>query len=159
MAKVTLRIVGLFFNESFDMTLKKSTTVKDVVDEFRRRNPGRLSYVEESVRPSPKSFTCKLNGIYNFDGLNTPTTDPGTSLGGKPVRTGEFTLAEAKFDTYVLAWQYYVVSKGGKVKSKTPPSRGFTFWNATPPDYRIVKDDTIIWRLVAIAKATEYHNS
>jgi hypothetical protein len=158
MAKVTLRIVGLFFNESFDMTLKKSTTVKDVVDEFRRQNPGRLSYVEENVRPSPKSFTCHLNGKYNFDGMGGPAGDLGKSLGDNKLKKGEFTLSEADLGTYKLAWQYYVVSKRGTVRSKTKKTRGFKFWNQEP-DYQITENDTIIWRLVAIAKATEYHNS
>ena len=157
MATVTLRIVGLFFNETFEMPISEITTVKDVVDEYIRQKPGTLSYIPQTDKPSPFSFTNNVKEKYNFDGLGGPAGDSGKSLGNKEIKPGTFTLAEAEYDTFELAWQYYVVSKRGTVKSKTPKTRKFTTWGATPPNYRIVEDDKIIWRLVAIANATEYH--
>ena len=154
MATVTLRIVGLFFNETFKMELTNATTVKNVVDACIVLNSG-LSYVPEISRPSPFSFTNILNGKYNY-GKGARDNDSGKSLGNNKVKTGTFTLAEIESEHFDLAWQYYVVSSRGKVKSKTPPTRKFTTWDATP-NYRIVEGDTIIWRLVAIANATKYH--
>lgn len=153
MATVTLRIVGLFFNETFEMELTNTTTVRDVVDACIALHPG-LSYTPEIARPSPFSFTNILNGKYNY-GKGARKNDSGKSLGNNKVKAGTFTLAEMESEHFDLAWQYYVVSNRGKVKSKTPPTRKFTTWDATP-DYRITANDTIIWRLVAIANATIY---
>lgn len=161
MAKVTLRIVGLFFNEEVNIALSPNLTVRNVVDEYIRLNPilanaGGLEY-ELETDTTVKSFTYNFNGKFNYKGIN-PVTGRTTSLGGKTRAAGIYTLSESltrEFTTanVFLTWQYYVVSRRGKVKSKTPVNRGFKPWGKVPPDYTIADGDTIIWRLVAIVNA------
>jgi hypothetical protein len=161
MAKVTLRIVGLFFNEKFDMTLSANTTVKNVVDAYIKQSKlanggvSKLTYLPQKNK-TVRSFTYHFDGTYNFDGLGGPAGDTGRSLGDDILKAGIFKLAEMDYDVFKLAWQYYVVSPTGEVKSKTPSTRKFTKWGETP-DYHIADGDEIIWRLVAIYKA-EYES-
>jgi hypothetical protein len=152
MAKVTLRIVGLYFNETFEMAINETTNVQKVVDEYIELKHD-LSY---GVQPngSLASFTYDFNGKYNFNGFSGTGPEDGPTLNNKNLQAGTYTLAEAMIEETktLLAWQYYVVAKSGTVKSKTKASRGFKFWNQAP-DYLITDGDTIIWRLVAIYDA------
>lgn len=152
MAKVTLRIVGLYFNETFEMALDETTNVKNVVDEYI----GLRHNLRYGLQPngSLASFTYDFNGKYNFNGFLGTGIGDGPTLNNKNLQAGAYTLAEAKIEETktLLAWQYYVVAKSGTVKSKTKVTRRFKFWDQAP-DYRIVDGDTIIWRLIAIYDA------
>ena len=164
--KITLRIVGLYFNKPVHIENKKGLNVKDVMDKYRAEHPlsqpNGLDYLltpayttEELVLTTIKH---NFSGDFDFDASGTTTRPPdGPSLDNVQRKSGIYTLGEDLEDHFPdkrvgLAWQYYVVSPTGKVKSKTPVSRKFKRFDATPPDYTLENDDTIIWRLVAIAR-------
>jgi hypothetical protein len=94
MPRVTLRIVGLFFNESFEMPLPVGTTVKNVVDEYITLFPGKLSYVPQINKPSPLSFTYEFDGSFNFDSFPGVSPDDGPTLGKNHRQAGRYTLSE-----------------------------------------------------------------
>ena len=165
MAKINLRIVGLYFNEEVNIPLKKGLTVKDVVDEYIKDKGnssvvGGLSYTPNpyTTGSSVISFTHNFSGSFNYDGLPGISLVDGPTLGKRKRKAGVYTLSEETLKTELaeekifLTWQYYVVSKGGKVKSKTPSSRKFTRWG-NPPDYKFKDGDSVIWRLVAVYDA------
>ena len=166
MAQINLRIVGLYFNEEVNIPLKKGLTVKDVVDKYIERNndisiAGGLDYTPPNPYTpgsSVESFTYNFNGSFNYDGLPGISLVDGPTLGKRKRKAGVYTLSEETLKTELaeekifLTWQYYVVSKGGKVKSKTPSSRKFTRWG-NPPDYKFKDGDSVIWRLVAVYDA------
>ena len=162
MAQINLRIVGLYFNEEVNIPLKKGLTVKDVVDKYIERNndisiAGGLDYTPPNPYTpgsSVESFTYNFNGSFNYDGLPGISLVDGPTLGKNNRRAGTYTLSETLLATEeaFLTWQYYVVSKGGKVKSKTSSLRKFTPWGDAP-DYKFKDGDSIIWRLVAVYDA------
>jgi hypothetical protein len=167
---VKLRIVGLYFNEPVTITDRIGLTVKDVMDEYIRlhddiNTPGGLkyhTYISSRGTENIGTIIYHFNGIYNFDGNNTLSTPPdGRSLGDKDRLDGIYQLSENLEESLPdhsktgLAWQYYVVSPGGKVKSKTGAARSFKSFGEAP-DYNIQPDDTIIWRLVAIAREPNF---
>jgi hypothetical protein len=174
--KVNLRIVGLYFNESVEVDETTNPTVRDVMDEYIKNNreiakPGGLEYGRFPIngRDFVTTLTYHFPGLYNFepDGVLTVPKD-GTSLGGLTRAAGIYTLSESLEDQFSdtkvgLVWQYYVVSETGEVKSKTPESRGFNgFGEQLPPlvaggpPQPLAAQDTIIWRLVAIARRPNF---
>jgi hypothetical protein len=166
---VRLRIVGLYFNETVTIEDKEELTVRDVLDKYISDHPdlsvpGGLEYVRYPIfsdrQDYVKAFNYHFNGSYNFDadGVSDGRKD-GRSLGKSERKAGVYSLSEDLEDEFTtsnvgLAWQYYVVSKGGSVKSKTPASREFQpFGNREAAlRYRLADEDTIIWRLVVIAR-------
>lgn len=177
---VKLRIVGLYFNENVVVDDAPTTTVRTVLDEYIRLNPniavvGGLQYIS-STNGFVNTLTYHFGGTFNFDGnnvLQSPPAGPptasfpdGISLGRIPRLEGIYTLSEYMEDLFPdnkvgLVWQYYVVSKKGKVKSKTPVSRGFSGFGEPLPVVRGVQQvfaegDTVIWRLVAIVREPNF---
>ncbi len=169
---VRLRIVGLYFNETVTINNKRNLTVRDVLDKYIKENPdlsvpGGLEYIRfplvRNGEDYVKTFNYHFGGDYNYDG-DTPnvTVDNGTTIGNNRRDPGIYSLSEDLEDEFStpnigLVWQYYVVADNGDgvVKSKTPPTRGFTPFGADP-DYDIEDGDVIIWRLVAIARKPAY---
>ncbi len=179
---VRLRIVGLYFNHTVRIEDARGLTVRDVLDEYIRLNPnlavpGGLEYQRFPVLGNNNDFVTAFvyhfSGNYDFDGNNVilmqPTGPDGTSLGDNERREGIYKLAESFEDDGLLArgaglvWQYYVVSAAGVVKSATPVTRKFQGFGekkleplpvppVVRPQYDFVNGDTIIWRLVAIAR-------
>jgi hypothetical protein len=172
MINVKLRIVGLYFNATVRVEDNPNLTVRDVMDEYIRMNPnlavpGGLEYGRFPIGTT--DFVTRLTyhypGKYDFDGNNVLVPQPvgvdGPTLGKKDRPAGIYTLGENLEDQLLdkkagLVWQYYVVSPGGVVKSKTPASRGFQGFGVTPPSYNFENNDTIIWRLVAIAREPNF---
>lgn len=176
--KVKLRIVGLYFNKTVKILDSPTLTVRNVMDEYIRLNPnlavpGGLEYTRyPQINPDGsigdvdfvRAISYHHDGVFDFDGNNIKNLQPagpdGTSLGDNPRRAGIYTLSEDLGDQFTspgvgLVWQYYVVGADGVVKSKTPSSRGFKSFGAIP-DYNIEDKDTIIWRLVAIARKPNF---
>lgn len=181
--KITLRIVGLYFNKPVYFDDLTGVTVRDVLDEYIRLNPdlskpGGLEY-SRFPRNKPtgtdflKTFTYHFEGDYDYNGdgiiVPQPGGPDGTSLGNKKRDEGIYTLSEDFEDnladkTVGLIWQYYVVApetKDGRgvVKSRTPESRKFNaFGDNTSPGYTLEDGDTIIWRLIAIVRSPNFLN-
>lgn len=166
---VRVRIVGLYFNQPVSIEDNPNLTVRDVLDEYIRLNPnlavpGGLEYTRFPIgtTDSVTTLTYHYGGVYNFDGNNVLTDPPdGPSLGNIDRPAGLYTLSERFEDDFTtlgvgLVWQYYVVSALGLVKSRTPASRGFQGFGQTPPMYNLANGDTIIWRLVAIARTPNF---
>ena len=179
---VTLRIVGIYFNEPVIIDdAPGPLTVKNVLDEYIRIHPdlsvaGGLEYIrfpfEKDGKDFIKTFNYNYPGIYNYDGNDTlvVATDPekptivapdGHSLGKQPRTEGIYTLSEDFEDQFNskkigLVWQYYIISKDGINKSKTPVSRGFKPFGATPPIYLLEDGDVITWRLVGICREPNF---
>jgi hypothetical protein len=175
--KVRLRIVGLYFNTTVKINDNINLTVRDVMDEYIRLNPnisvvGGLEYVRYPKTGGSDDFvrtlTYHFGGKYDFNGDgDTNDAVDGKSLGNKTIAKGIYTLSEDLEDGIPgyqagnkvgLAWQYYVVGANGKVKSATPASRQFSSFGKVSPDYDIEDGDTIIWRLVAIARKPNYQD-
>jgi hypothetical protein len=177
---VNLRIVGLYFNEMVivdDNDVTKPITVRDVLDAYIKANPtlakpGGLEYNRFPIggRDFVTAFTYHFPGTFNFDGNDTVIIPPdGPSLGDQTRPAGIYTMAEALEDRFTdksvgLVWQYYVVASDGTLKSKTPESRGFNGFDerlpiplagTNPPPF-LANNDTIIWRLVAIARKPNF---
>ena len=175
---VKLRIVGLYFNETISIEDRVELTVRDVMDEYIRLNPnlsipGGLEYVRypelpmrDPSRDFVRTISYHFNGNYNFDADRTGVVPPdGNSLGNRPRPAGIYTLSEDLEDYFPnihkagLAWQYYVVSESGTVKSRTRVKRDFQSFGevvTTGFKYNLSQGDTIIWRLVAIAREPNY---
>lgn len=169
--KVKLRIVGLYFNKTVKILDSPTLTVRNVMDEYIRLNPnlalpGGLEYTRYPIGSVDfvRAISFHHDGVYDFEGNNIRNLQPagpdGTSLGDNNRLPGIYTLSEDLEDEFTsrgvgLVWQYYVVGSNGTVKSKTPASRGFKSFGATP-DYNIADGDTIIWRLVAIAREPNF---
>lgn len=175
MAKVKLRIVGLYFNSSVtidDAKIQAGVSVKNVLDTYVALKPvteaGGLAYAVKQdfgdplSRPyeSVLSFTHNFVGRYDFDGNgSTADTVDGPTLSGSDREEGIYKLQEgtiAGVTSGVLGWQYYVESFAGVLKSKTVRGasidKGFNYFAEVPeaPEKRIADGDTITWRLVAI---------
>lgn len=174
--KIKLRIVGLYFNKTVAIENKKGLNVKDVMDKYIHENPlsvpGGLEYTRATAYTVPELVitTIKHNfsGDFDFEGDNDEAgTADGPSLGDVKRESGIYTLTEDLEDHFPkdekgkgragLAWQYYVVAPSdevgkGIVKSKTPVGRKFKRFDDATPDYTLEDGDTIIWRLVAIAR-------
>jgi hypothetical protein len=167
---INLRIVGLYFNETVVVDADLNPTVRDVLDEYIKGHreiaqPGGLEYSRFPIngRDFVTTFTYHFGGDFNFDGNNVVQIPPdGPSLGKIERAPGIYTLSESLEDQFSdtkvgLVWQYYVVSAGGVVKSKTPDTRGFSgFGEPLPAGLGLANDDSIIWRLVAIARRPNF---
>jgi len=167
---VNLRIVGLYFNETVVVDDAPTTTVRNVLDEYIRLNPeiakpGGLEYGRFPIggRDFVTTLTYHFPGTFNFDGNNVVQIPPdGPSLGDQNRPGGIYTLSESLEDQFSdnavgLVWQYYVVSTTGEVKSKTPATRGFSgFGEPLPAGNSLAEGDSIIWRLVAIARRPNF---
>lgn len=163
---VTLRIVGLYFNETVTINDKTNLTVQEVVDEYVKLHPnlnvaGGLEYslFQSGSDSFIKSFTYNYDGIYNFDASVGPKVIPpdGKTLGNQTRTAGLCKLSEDFEDQFAdkslgLVWQYYVANKNGKPKSKTPVSRGFQPFGENLGGYNLAKNDIITWRLVGIVR-------
>ncbi len=177
---VRLRIVGLYFNETVSIEDRPDLTVRDVMDEYIRLHPnlsvpGGLEYVRYpdvaiplKARDYVRTISYHFNSVYNFNADDSGAVPPdGNSLGNRLRTAGIYTLSEDLEDNFPdinkvgLAWQYYVVSKGGVVKSRTREERDFQAFGElevpiNKPKYDFKDGDTIIWRLVAIAREPNY---
>ena len=154
MKEVTLRIVGLFFNKKFKIN-DTVNTVQGVMDAYRgtTRNttsvPGGLTYTVEPDNTIRK-ISFNFDGRYDFEG-DIPANGSGLSLAGRNIPARVYSLSERKLGVNSeLAWQYYVIDKHGKNKSKTLQAQGFKPFGEAPANYTIQDGDTIIWRLLAI---------
>ena len=121
---VTLRIVGLYFNETVSVDDATNPTVRDVLDAYIDRNrslavAGGLEYSRFPIDGNDfaTTFTYHFPGLYNFDpdGVLTPPID-GTSLGKQTRPAGIYTLSENLEDQLDdkrvgLVWQYYVTDR------------------------------------------------
>ena len=164
---VNLRIVGLYFNETVIINDKTNLTVQEVVDEYIRLHPnlnvaGGLEYslFQSGSDSFVTSFTYNYDGIYNFDASSGAKVIPpdGKTLGNITRPAGLYRLSEDLEDQFSdksigLVWQYYVTTKNGKPKSKTPVSRGFQPFGKNFGSYNLANGDIITWRLVAIARS------
>jgi hypothetical protein len=160
--QVTLRIVGIFFNKKveIDDTVK---TVKDVMDAYRRNGNdktskiGGLRYIIEPKDNTIKKISFNFDGKYDFQG-DSPANGKGKTLGGQTLPPRVYSLRERSLGkNSQLAWQYYVIDKNGKNKSRTLQAKGFTPFGKNPANYTIEAGDTIIWRLVAINYPKDIH--
>lgn len=173
---VKLRIVGLYFNATVRIDdTTPNLTVRSVLDEYIRLNPnlalpGGLEYSRFPIGNTDfvTRFTYHYPGEYDYNGNNVLVLQPvgvdGPTLGNQERPAGIYTLAEEFEDQLAdnkigLVWQYYVVAPtaaGGLVKSRTPANRGFQGFGVPPVGYTIAEGDTIIWRLVAIAREPNF---
>jgi hypothetical protein len=165
--QVTLRIVGLFFNKKVILNDVTTNTVKDVMDAYINAGnsniakPGGLTYKEDNKSPDStlKEVSFHYEGTYDFN-PNDAKPPQSKTLDGKHLPAGERTLKELRVDdNVILGWQYYVIAKSGRNKSRTKQAEGFTPFGKKTSTYKITDGDTIIWRLVAInltEKESEY---
>ena len=159
---VTLRIVGLYFNETVRINDRRGLTVRDVLDKYISEHSdlsvaGGLEYIrfpfEINGKDFVKTFNYNFGGTYNYEGDNTlvvaanpelPTlaAPDGISLGKQEREEGIYTLSEDFEDEFTsvatkekvgLVWQYYITSNTGVNKSKTPVGRGFLPFGKNPP--------------------------
>jgi hypothetical protein len=117
----------------------------------RRRisDPEGLTYTIEQDN-TIKRISYNFNGKYDFEG-DSPANGNGKTLAGRDIPAGVYSLSERKLGTKSqLGWQYYVLDKNGKNKSRTKQAQGFTPFGENPTNYTIEAGDTIIWRLIAI---------
>jgi hypothetical protein len=180
LVNVNLRIVGLYFNEIVRVDDAPTTTVRTVMDEYIRLHPeiavpGGLEYGRFPIngRDFVTTLTYHFGGDFNFDANKVVQIPPdGPSLGDQSRPAGIYTLSESLEDQFSdtkvgLVWQYYVVSAAGEVKSKTPVSRGFSGFGEPLPNLidplggpdipqTFADGDSIIWRLVAIARRPNF---
>ena len=169
---VTLRIVGLYFNEpvKVNSTASSVPTVRDVIDAYIKANPnlakrGGLEYQRFPIMGNPDdfatTFTYHYPGEYNYDGNNELLLQPdgpdGPTLGNQFRTAGIYRLSEDLEDNFPdkkvgLVWQYYVLNAAGILRSRTPDSRGFKSFGT----FAVANGDTIIWRLVAVVREPNF---
>jgi hypothetical protein len=156
--QVTLRIVGLFFNKKVTLKDVTTNTVKDVLDAYINAGNndltklGGLAYQEDNKSPDStmKEISFHYEGKYDFN-PNDSKPPQDKTLDGKKLDSGIRTLAELRVnENVILGWQYYVIAKSGRNKSRTKQAEGFTPFGKKTSTYKIAEDDTIVWRLVAI---------
>jgi len=178
---VHLRIVGLFFSKTVQINNDRPISIKDVIDKYIKDNdffypvndpveanrgkakPNGLAYTASSEGPglqphSILSFTHNYDGFYREKGKDDGC---GRTIGGKKRLEGTYRLQELALDPIVVAWQSYLIDgTTHKNKTKTPPglaigsgtSQFTTFDIPLIGDQAIKGGDTIIWRMVAIAR-------
>ncbi|MEM6320410.1 MAG: hypothetical protein AAF960_22260 [Bacteroidota bacterium] len=152
--RVRLRIVGIYFDKTVLVPLFTISplTVKDVLDTYVQTNfdlnvTGGLSYITETL---PTGQISLRSFIYNYAG--------GSSLSGFNRPAGLYSLTETSLDDnrVGLGWQYYVIDGNTNInKSRTAINGEFTYFGEAP-DYTIENGDTIIWRLVTIARKPNF---
>lgn len=171
--EVGLRVVGVYYNATirfeFDDADGLRPTVKRVCDEAAMQPPTgdrgaiffdyRMKRFSQTgaYKPSLFSVTHSYPGQYDYDGNNSlRDIGDGATLNNIRLPAGPYSLAEQAIPGGFLGWQHYLIRDesggdprhGGRVVSKTPPTRGFN----SSADQPVETGDLVIWRLVAIAK-------
>ena len=155
--KVHLRIVGIYFKKTVLVPItgtRRDVAVQDVLDAYVSENgqinqPGGLAYVTQTLS-NPERLSI-LSFIYNFEG--------GVALSGINRQPGLYSLTESSLDDnqVALGWQYYVIDGQTNVnKSKTRIGEGLMYFAERPTGYNLRDGDTVIWRLVTIARVPNF---
>lgn len=161
MAIVNIRVVGIYMNEQVDVSLDPSTTVRDVMKAYERKNPLSQSGGFSITDSPPRSPNAPPQAL-------SPTTmsyrlgNGKTTKGQRNIPPGVYTLSEPKNFSFTDrlfnafdAFQYYV-EEDVPVEGRSRPATfnkskggGFTYYNQTG-NYEIKEGDTILWRQVSI---------
>jgi hypothetical protein len=153
MATINIRIIGIYMDESVNLSLSSSTTVKDVLSKYESNNPigqpGGLQVQDSAPRNpnAPSNALSPSSFCYHVPSQRT-------TKGGRTIMPGHYTLSEPKninptFEPF-QAFQYYVLEdvNGGTMNKSR--GGGFTYYNQTTSNYNIEDGDTILWRQVSI---------
>jgi len=119
---VKLRIVGLYFNETVEVTSSATLSVRDVMDKYIKNNPnlavvGGLEYERYPIGTSDfvKTISYHYAGKFDYDGDGTlvliPDGPDGPTLGKNERPAGIYTLSEDLEDEFPtkgvgLFWQF-----------------------------------------------------
>lgn len=158
---VHLRIVGLFFSATVEIENNQPLSIKNIIDAYISKNPigqpGGLAYTVSASGPKVNSLSL-LSFTHNYDGTfeeKGHKDDCGRTIGGKLRAKGLYRLQELVLDPVVVAWQSYVIDATTNLnKTKTKPgTKGFTTFDTPLRGTEAIGDgDTIVWRMVAIAR-------